>query len=110
MHTSSVASASLSTWITRSRSAPYASVIGPCSICCRARSRSVLTSVRKSPMRAFLPPERHALVLTGFGRQSEHSLAEDVALDLVGAATDGERRPGEEQRLPLVPTRALHHA
>src|SRR5437588_12816532 len=34
--------------MTRSRSAPYASVIGPLSMCSRARFRRVCTSVRKS--------------------------------------------------------------
>src|SRR3954447_12421920 len=55
MQTSSVASASFSTSTTRSRSAPYASVIGPFSISARARSRRTLTSVRKSLMKCPLP-------------------------------------------------------
>src|SRR5581483_11767075 len=36
------------------------------------------------------------------GREPEHALADDVALDLVGAAADRDRRRGEEQRLPFA--------
>ena len=37
-----------------------------------------------------------------FGREPEDSLAHDVALDLVGPATDRDRRRHEEERLPLA--------
>src|SRR5947209_9249646 len=46
--------------------------------------------------------ERDDLVDTWLGRQPQHPLAEDVALDLVGAAPDGDGRRDEEQRQPLV--------
>src|SRR3954447_14774765 len=55
--------------------------------------------------------ERDALVGSGLGREAEDAFAEDVSLDLVGAAADGDRRRGEEQREPLVladqPTKTL---
>src|SRR3954468_5113467 len=95
MQTSSVARASLSTSITRSRSAPYASVIGPFSISARARSRRTLTSVMKSLMKCPYPStrgwSRHGqdiqnLVELGFGDLAlsdiptfEHNLLDRLA-------------------------------
>src|SRR5207237_9261446 len=45
------------------------------------------------------------LVGPGLGRETQHSLSEDVALDLVGAAANRYGRRRQEQREPLVLTR-----
>src|SRR5438067_1911855 len=46
--------------------------------------------------------ERDRLVEARLGRQTEHPFADDVALDLVGAAADGDGRSGEEEGEPVV--------
>src|SRR5207253_10896415 len=48
--------------------------------------------------------ERDALVEARLGREAEDALADDVALDLVGATPDRDRRGREEQREPVVLT------
>ena len=50
--------------------------------------------------------ERDAAVEARLLGQAEHALADDVALDLVGAAADRERRRGEEQRVPGLAVRS----
>ena len=54
------------------------------------------------------PPDRRSSVRSMPGsstRQAEHALADDVALDLLGAAADGLREPGQIALAPLVPRR-----
>src|SRR5437879_8614952 len=46
--------------------------------------------------------ESDAFVDAGLGWEAQHPLADDVALDLVGAAPDGDRRRREEERQPVV--------
>src|SRR5581483_6734132 len=46
--------------------------------------------------------EGHAFVDPRLPWQAQHALAEDVALDLVGAAPDGDRRCRKEKRQPLI--------
>src|SRR5436190_19353408 len=46
--------------------------------------------------------ERQCAVEAGLFGQTEHTFADDVALDLVGTAADRERWRGEEQRVPRL--------
>src|SRR5215831_3399703 len=67
-----------------------------------ATPRVRLRSPARAPDRARQLRERHVDVGARLRRESQDTLADDVALDLVGTTADGDRRAREEQRLPLV--------
>src|SRR5205823_1771262 len=52
-------------------------------------------------------PERDVTVDLWLFRQSEHSLADDVALHLVGTASDARRGCGQDAERPARPARVL---